>query len=418
MVLAVIGGGSVFTPELVTLLAADYKAFGPMEVRLYDIDRPRLENVASFCCRLVADHPAELDIRITEDRESTLKDADYVLLQLRQGGQDARIEDELLGKKYQLPFVETISICGMATFLRTYYEYKRLVPEILKYAPNAFVLNFTNPAGQLTEALYSLGLRKVVGVCNSWMDLVKDISHYANEPEEELFMHYRGLNHLTVVDRAYNKKGEDVIPRVIAALPEDQKEFSLPTSLIRQLGVIPNHYLQYYYRRREIVNEQQQLKTVRSQDVKAINEDLLNQYRTAAELPDDLKKRGGYGYSRVVVNVIKGIECNEGSRHYAVVKNEGAISFLPEDAFIETPVFATKGGVHPICVQPLPEFIRPLISSVKGYERKAIEGAAQQDRQKLLQAMLMHPLMNDYGVAEPLLSECLDVNRDYLPEIK
>ncbi len=417
-IIAVIGGGSVFTPELITLLAENSASFGPTEVRLFDIDVSRLTLVTDFCQRMLNKMGSEVKLIISSDRKSTLLEADYVLIQLRQGGQEARIQDELLGKKYQIPFVETISICGFATFLRTFYEFEGLAADIKQYAPQAFVLNFSNPAGHLTEALYRMGLEKVIGVCNSWMGLQKSITQYVDVKGDELFMHYRGLNHLTVVDAAYNAAGENLVPSVIAALPDEQDSFSLPSEIIRKLGVLPNHYLQYYFNNRAVVKKQQVQEQVRSQKVQEINEILLEQYQELDFIPQSLEERGGYGYSKTVVNIIKGIHCNEGSRHYAVVKNQGAIAFLPEDAFIETPVYVNRSGVYPICLPELPLFFQPLVFSIKQYERVAIQGAFERDRNTLLKAMLMHPLMNDYNISAPLLEECLELNKEYLPEIQ
>lgn len=411
LIISVIGGGSVFTPELVSLLADHSEALGEMEIRLTDIDEARLINVGDMCRRILArqysGRPISLKYPLTA--EAAIEGSDFVLLQLRQGGQDARIQDEKLGKKYRIPFVETISVCGFSTFLRTYYEYERLADIIKSKAPDAWIMNFTNPAGQLSEALYTLGIKRIVGVCNGWIGMKSQLSGLSGVPEEKLFMNWKGLNHLTFTDAVYYE-GRDILPELIEKMDDDGDYFSFNGRLIKDLKVIPNYYLHYYYDREEMVAKLQKQDKVRSELVKEIDAGLLEQYKHIDHLPADLSKRGGFRYSYAVVSILKSIYCDEAAIHYAVVKNGTTLRELPEDAFIEAPVVVKKEGPHPIYTGNIPDFAVPLVQTVKAYDRMCIEGAKKRDKNLLFKSLMIHPLIGCQSIARPLLEDCLQLN--------
>lgn len=415
--IGVIGGASTFTPELISLLADNEDVLGDIEVRLMDIDRPRLEIVGRFSERILKRKERKTKIIYADTVEEAVDGVDFILLQLRQGGKEARIQDDLLGKKYKIPFVETISICGFAAFLRTYYEFEKISKIIRDKAPDAWVMNFTNPSGQLTETLYRLGIKKVVGVCNAWITMKKTISKITALEESRFFMNWKGLNHLTFIDAIYYK-GKNILPDVLNKVCDNHPGFPAGVQLARELNVIPNGYLQYYYNRKKIVDKLQKQDKVRAQIVKEIDTDLLDIYKNANSIPKELKKRGGYRYSYVVVNILKGIYLDDASIHYAVVKNESTLSCLPFDSFVEVPVIAKKEGLYPIQTGRLPDFAKALVITMKDYERMGIEAAMKRDRKLFLKAMMMHPLIGCYSIAKPLLDDCLRINRQYIPEIE
>ncbi|MCL2285212.1 MAG: hypothetical protein FWC32_02485, partial [Firmicutes bacterium] len=373
---------------------------------------------------------SKLTIVECENLEDSLTKADFVLLQLRQGGIDARIEDEKLGRKYNLPFTETISICGFATFLRTYYEFEKIGTAILKHAPDAWILNFTNPAGQLSETLYGMGIKNVIGVCNGFMGAKWDIEHYLNIKEGSYLMNWRGLNHLTIVDGVYNS-GRNRIGELLDALPEKHNHFD--KSALKSVGAILNPYLAHYLNHGQRAKEQGpddlslrnasdkvtdnvKRDKLRSETVKEIDAVLLEEYKTADAVPKTLSKRGGFGYSSAVVNIIKAICLDEGSVHYAVVKNGSCLPSLPADAFVEVPILVNNSGAFPIVTEDLPAFIKSLAVSIKDYERVLIKAAKERDKNGMMISMMTHPLMNSFKIAGPLLEECLEINRAYLPE--
>lgn len=410
MIVSVIGAGSVFTPELVLKFSESAPLTGPVSLRFYDIDRNRQELMIRFCRRLLAARDVK-DVEITDcaDVRSCLDGAGFVLLQLRQGGIEARINDERLGKKYRLPFTETISICGFATFLRTYYEYERLAPLIIDAAPDAWVLNFTNPAGQLSETLWRLGVKKIAGVCNAYLGMESLIERTLGLAPGGYVMNWRGLNHLTVVDGIY-VNGQDRFPELLDRLPDDINHRELYLSL----GAVLNGYYQYYFDRREIVEKQQAQSKTRSELVAEIDENLLHEYDSSISIPENLSKRGGAGYSSAVVDIIKAIRSGGGSVRYAVVKNGSSLPGLPQDAFVEVPALVNGNGLFPLAMGNLPPFAEALTLAVKTYERALIKAAMGRDKRGMLESMMIHPLMNCFSVAKPLLDECLTVNAKYI----
>lgn len=416
--LGIIGGGSVFTPELIKCLAKNSATIGEMVIRLMDINPERLDIVGGLSRRIVHRMGRDDAIRIdfVETYEETIQGADFVLIQLRQGGVDARIEDEKLGLKYRLPFTETISVCGVATFLRTYPVIERLAELVQRLAPDAWVMNFTNPSGQITETLSRLGCRKVVGVCNGAIGLQDFLAQKLGVRPDDVLMNWRGLNHLTFTDAVY-VNGQNRLTDVIDNL-EDYEHHSLPfpRDLIRALGFLPNGYLQYYYLRDQLVKKLQAQEKTRSMVVKDVEKTLLDTFSRVDDIPEALTLRGGYGYSRIVANLIKGVVTDDHSLHYVVVKNGTILKDLPEDAFVEAPALVKAEAIRPLQGDPLPEITRGLVVTMKRYERMAIDAAQRHDRTLLLHALMIHPLIFSYNIAAPLLEDVLATNADFLPD--
>lgn len=413
----VIGGGSVFTPELIEHFTRNYDRMAIREVCLMDIDPDRLHILAELSRRIIK--RAGLPIIVTETTAyiDAINGSDYILLQLRAGGQDARITDEDLGLKYKLPFTETISVCGFATFLRSYPIYKELIGLIRKYAPSAWVLNFTNPSGILTELLFSNGIRNLAGVCNSSIGTLRLFGGLLGVDSSELFMNARGLNHLTFVDKVYYR-GQNVFEEIISKL-QDYKGVPFPVELIKTLGYLPNSYLQYYYLRESIVDKLQKQPMTRSRTVKELEKTLLSQYAdpNLCVVPEGLKKRGGFGYALIVANLMKAIAMDEGSIHYVNVPNKNALPELPADAIVEIPVIAKAEALYPIVTDPLPDEARALVITMKSYEKSLVKAAEENSVSGLLKALMIHPLIGSYHVSRDLLSDVLKINRPYLGEL-
>ncbi|MCL2285214.1 MAG: hypothetical protein FWC32_02495 [Firmicutes bacterium] len=414
--IAVIGSGSMFSPELVLELSKIADKLGAITLRFIDNDSERQEVVSGLCRRLLKNEPMGESITIIDctTMEECLTGAEFVLLQIRHGGIDSRIEDEKLGKKYKLPFTETISICGFATFLRTYYEYEKIGAAIIKYAPDALVLNFTNPSAQLAESLHQMGVKKVVGVCNAFKSTQDTIRNLLNVEEGSYFMNWRGLNHLTIVDGIYHE-GKNRIGELLERLP-DNYHGEFEKSMLVSMGALLNGYFQYYFNREKIIEKLQNQSKLRSELVKEIDGALFDEYRTANNVPKALSKRGGYGYATAVVDIIRAYCINEGSVHYAIVQNGSCLPSLPSDAFVEVPVIVNSNGVFPIVTEDLPDYAKALAIAIKAYERILIKAAKDRDKNGMLMAMMTHPLLNCYSVAKPLLDDCLEINRQYLPD--
>lgn len=414
VIISVIGGGGIYTPDLVNLLTENTDVLGNIELRLMDISKERLEIVGALCKRIVSKANCSIDIGYFDTYEDAIKGADYVLIQFRVGGGEARIQDEKLGLKYKIPFVETVTVCGFATFLRTYYEMGSRKSSN-GTSTGCVVMNFSNPAGMLTEALYELGLRKVVGVCNA---SVKFLDHaYEKLGTKDVLLNWRGLNHFTFTD-AIRVNGEDVTEKYINSLEDyDDVSIPFPKELIRNLKCFPNQYLQYYFLKSEIVDKLQSQEKVRSEVVKDIDKQLLDIFKEVDCVPNELKKRGGFGYSRTIVELIRGMETGDRSVHYAVVRNGSTLKDLPSDSFVEVPVMAMKNDIKNIQVEQLPEVVKGITISMKLYEQKTIMGAMKRDRTELQNALLIHPLIVDWRLAQPLFEDVIEQNAVYMLEL-
>ncbi len=413
--IGVIGGGSIFTPEFVDLLGRSADALGPIDLRLMDIDPGRLAVVGGLCERIVAKVAAPITIRFCDTYEQAITGADFVLVQFRVGREEARIEDDRLGLKYGIPFVETVSVCGFSAFLRSYFEVEKVAALVGELAPDAWVMDFANPAGMLAQAFSELGCRKVVGVCNSSITFLDFFARSLGAPVDELFMNWRGLNHLTFVD-AVRWRGRDVYPELAAKLGEVDPPFlPFPAAFIEAAGFIPNSYLQYHYLKEDVVRELQRREETRAEVVKSVNRRILDRYAAIDVVPEELRQRGGFGYSRVVVNLIRGLREGDGSIHYVSVRNGSTLPELPPDGFVEVPVVALASELRAVQVEPLPSMARSLIVTMKQYETTLIAGARARSRRLLLQALMIHPLIGSYSLAEPLLRDVLEVNEAFLP---
>lgn len=411
--IGVIGGGSVFTPELIELLGENTEFTGPIDVYLMDISTDRLRIVGDMCRRLIAKTRQPVSIFTTTDSVEAIKDADYVCNQMRAGGLSARIEDEKLGRKYKLPFTETVSVCGFATYLRTYPEIVKLADQIKKYSPNAWVLNFTNPAGMLSETFYRLGIKNVIGVCNVSEKLKDFIAEKLQVARTDIFMNWRGLNHMTFVDKVY-VHGKDLFGDILYNYDFGEQKLPFSKELVLDLNLLPNQYLQYYYLKDRIVENLLKQEKNRSEIVLDIEKELLEIFTTASEIPDQLKKRGGYGYSRVVASLIRDMIIDGGNIHYGIVRNGTALPEIPENGFVEVPVIAHKNRVEAIQVDPLPAVVRPLVIALKAYEDMLIDASFNKNKNQLLKALIMHPLIPSYDVAKDLLEDVIKVNAPYL----
>lgn len=414
---SIIGGGSIFSPELVDLIAQNIDIFGRVNIKLMDIDEKRQRVVGGLCERIAEKSKADIRIQYVPTYEEAIEECDYLLLQFRIGGEDLRIQDELLGKKYRIPFVETVSVCGVSTFLRSYYEIEKIAEIVKTKAPGAWVLNFANPAELIAEALYRCGVKNVIGVCNASTRLLQFLRMKMKFGEEDNFyMNWRGLNHLAVVD-SFLLNGEEILPQILDSLENYESDRTpFPAHLCRQLGYLPNQYFQYYYLERDIIEKEQKASKVRSQIVKEINAELLAEYKKIDYVPKELTKRGGSGYSKTVIETIISLHKGDNRIHYLVTQNKGAVTELPYDGFVEVPCVVNKNRVLPVAVEKLPEAAAPLIITMKAFETMLLQAAAERDKLKLYRSLMIHPLINCDSVAGPLLEDILEENRAYIPK--
>lgn len=430
MKVTVIGGGSSYTPELINGFLERTRSFPLQELWLTDISAKRLEVVGGFAQRMVAAKGGPFQVYLTVDQREGVQGASYVITQLRVGGMAARREDEYLGHRHGLIGQETTGVGGMAKALRTIPVVLNIAHAMRELAPGALLVNFTNPAGLVTEALsrYAPAVPSV-GVCNvpitAKMEmleiLAEDVGIRIKPEQAELDT--LGLNHLTW-HRDFVVDGESVWPQILERYVERLKTDPDPEwdpRVIQMLGMIPNYYLQYYYHTARTLAAQERWPPSRAEEVMAVEEDLLAQYAEPdrTEPPDDLMKRGGAYYSTVATQLLNAHHSNGstglGETHIVNVAHRGAVPGWPADWVVEMPCQVGGVRIDPLPAEPLPLVCSGLVAQVKAYELLTVEAAVHGDRRAAFQALLAHPLGPTADRVQAVLNDLLETHRAYLP---
>jgi 6-phospho-beta-glucosidase len=414
MKIAVVGGGSTYTPELVDGFARLRQLLPVEELVLTDPNQERLDLVGGVSGRILAKqgHPGRL-VRTT-DLDQALDGASVVLLQLRVGGQAARNVDETLPLQCGCVGQETTGAGGLAKALRT-------VPVVLDIAERvraraddkAWIVDFTNPVGIVTRALLDAGHR-AVGLCNVAIGNQRRVAaHLAVDPGRVALDHV-GLNHLTWTRRVL-VDGVDVLPDLLESAPDLLTPSGLPLDLLRRLGVWPSYYLRFFYAHDAVVAEQQAAPS-RAAEVAAIEQQLLDLYAdpTLDEKPALLERRGGAYYSEAAVNLVASLVADRGDVQVVNLRNNGTLPFLDDNAVIEAPARVGSTGVTAVPVEPLDPLLAGLVAHVSAYEQIALEAAVHGGRDRVYRALLAHPLVGQHDVASRLTDLLLDANRDHL----
>ncbi|MGN9779321.1 6-phospho-beta-glucosidase [Micromonospora sp. H33] len=398
MKISVVGGGSTYTPELID----GFGAFKDVtEVVLIDPDAERLSIVGPFAKRMLP------SVRWTTDLDEGLDGAGIVIIQLRVGGQTARISDETFPLECGCVGQETTGAGGLAKALRT-------VPVVLDVAakapPGAWIVNFTNPVGIVTRALLDAGHR-AVGLCNVAVGFQRHFASLLGVEPSAVVLDHIGLNHLTW-ERAAYVDGVDRLPSLLAAAAS---RVQLPLSLLRRLGSAPSYYLRYFYAHDEVVAVQRSEPT-RGEKVAKIEAELLEMYKNPglAEKPTLLSQRGGAFYSEAAVGLISSLLRDDGGIHAVNVRNDGHFPFLPDDAVIEVTCRVGKRGPTPLPTAPVGPPYAGLIGAVHGYEELALDAALRGGRDRVYLALLAHPLVGQHHLAEQLADKLIAANAAYL----
>ena len=427
MKIAVIGGGSTYTPELVNGFLARAARLALRELWLMDIDPARLAVVGSFAQRMVEAAGAPFRVVLSDDRRAAITSAAYVVTQLRVGMMPARRGDEYLGQRHGLIGQETTGVGGMAKALRTIPILLDIAADMRVTAPGALLANFTNPAGLVTEALsrYAPDV-PAVGVCNvgitTQMRLLDEIERLTGRrvEAERTRLNTLGLNHLTW-HRGFTVDGEELWPSIMAAAVERARTEPQPewdAATLESLAMIPNYYLQYFYYTDHKLAEQAQWPPSRAEQVMAIEEELLRQYAnpTLTAPPAELMQRGGAYYSTLATQLIDSHANDRGEVHVVNTRNGGAVAEWPADWVLELPARVDRAGIHPLPVAPLPPAVFGLIAQVKMYELLTVEAAVHGDRRAAYQALLAHPLGPAANQVAAVLDDLLATNLQWLPQ--
>ncbi|WP_058044415.1 6-phospho-beta-glucosidase [Streptomyces roseifaciens] len=414
MKLAVVGGGSTYTPELVDGFARLHDTLPVTELVLIDPDEERLELVGALARRILArqGHPGR--VTWTADLDAGVDGADAVLLQLRVGGQAARQQDETWPLECGCVGQETTGAGGLAKALRTVPVVLDIAERVRRRSPDAWIVDFTNPVGIVTRALLAAGHR-AVGLCNVAIGFQRKFARLLGVAPEEVALEHVGLNHLTW-ERSVTVGGEDVLPRLIAEHGDAvAADLRMPRSVLDRLGVVPSYYLRYFYGHDEVVRELR-TKPSRAAEVAAMERKLLSLYADPAldEKPALLAKRGGAFYSEAAVALTASLLRDTGDVQVVNALNDGTLPFLPDDAVIEVPAAVDARGAHPLPVRPLEPLYAGLVANVTAYEHLALEAALEGGRDRVFRALLAHPLVGQFDHADRLTDALVAHNREHL----
>lgn len=423
--IAVIGGGSSYTPELIEGFILNYETLPVTEIVLVDIPEGfhKLTIVGQLAERMIAASGLPIKLRMTMDRRSALEGATFVSTQMRVGLLDARARDESIPLKYGMIGQETTGPGGMMKALRTIPVLLDLCREMEEVCPDAWLLNFTNPAGMVTEAILKYSRIRSVGLCNSPIGAYKWLSSLYNVPTDRIHCEFVGLNHLHWISRITvdgQSKLEELLGNQEGYSAKNVPQFAWNGTLLQSIGAIPSYYLKYFYLQREMLAEQMEAAAKgesRAETVKRLESELFEIYQNPdlKEKPKQLEQRGGAYYSEAAVHLMNSLYNDSGDTQTLNVSNQGILSFLPDDACIEVNCTVTKDGPVPQPVTVIPDAVKGLIMAVKTYERLAIEAAVTGDRGLALSALAHHPLVGSVNDAERMLEEMLEQNQQYLP---
>ncbi|MDX6522712.1 MAG: 6-phospho-beta-glucosidase [Gaiellales bacterium] len=414
--MAVIGGGSTYTPELVEGFGLRRDILPVDELVLHDIDQERLDIVGGLAERILRKLEFPGRLTLTTDREQAVSDASFVLVQLRVGGLQARLTDETIPAKFGCIGQETTGPGGFAKALRTVPVVLGIAEDTARLgADGAWLLDFTNPAGLVTQALIDHGHR-AIGLCNIPIGFQRMLAKQLGVEPAEVQLEHVGLNHLSW-ERKVVVDGVDRLPELIDVYADQLgEEVDLPGELVRLMRSIPSYYLRYFYLTGEVLERQRTARS-RADEVMEIERTLLEMYRDPALdiKPKLLEQRGGAFYSEAAAMLVESLHTDRGDVQVVNVRNGGAIPNLADDAVVEVACRIDAGGATPLPVEPLAPEMLGLVEQIKAFERLTVAAAVSGDRDLALKALMANPLSADYRVAAPLLEALLEANRAYLP---
>ena len=422
-----IGGGSSYTPEFIEGFIKRKASLPVKEIWLVDIPagQAKLDIVGQLAQRMVQQAGLDIVVKTTTDRREALAGADFVTTQLRVGGLAARIRDERIPLEFDCIGQETTGAGGFANALRTVPVILDICRDIEELCPQAWMINFANPSGIVTEAILNHTAVKAIGLCNVPISLQNDMAEKYHVPVTDVYCDFIGLNHLLWAQKILIENVDKTAEIVADANSREEIMENIPDvafgeDFYRSLGMLPVSYLKYYYLAKEMLAECQYAAAhqgVRGEVVQAVESELFDLYKDPQlkVKPPQLSQRGGAHYSDVACNLIDSIYNDKQDIQVVNVKNNGATCDLPDQAVIERNCVIGKDGAKPLPIGPLPLKVRGLIQIVKAYEQLTVQAAVNGDRDAGLQALAIHPLVPSISVAKPLLDKIIQENWDFLP---
>ncbi|QIB27839.1 6-phospho-beta-glucosidase [Caloranaerobacter azorensis] len=429
---AVIGGGSSYTPELIEGFIIRAKELPVDDIYLVDIEegKEKLRIVGELAKRMFFKAGLKTRVHMTLDRKEAIKDADFVITQIRVGGLEARARDERIPLRYNVIGQETTGPGGFAKAIRTIPVILDICRDIEELSPDAWLINFTNPAGIITEAVLRYTKVKTIGLCNVPIGMVNNVAKILNVDSKRVRIEFVGLNHMVYGKEIY-LDGKNITSTVLKKLSDSAlinmnniPDLNWDKDFIYSLGMLPCPYHRYFYMTDEILEEEikafQSGEGTRAQQVMKIEKDLFEKYKNPSldEKPKELEKRGGAYYSDAAVSLISAIYNDKEEIHTVNVRNNGAISNLPDDVVVEINSVISKTGAKPIAFGKLPIKINGLIQQVKSYELLTVKAGVTGDYYTALMALIANPLVPSVKIAKKILNDILVQNRDYLPQFK
>lgn len=428
--IATIGGGSSYTPELMEGFIKRYDELPIREIWLVDVEegKEKQEIVGKMAQRMWDASPYDVKVYMTLDRQEALKDADFVTTQFRVGQLTARIKDERIPFSYGLLGQETNGAGGMFKAFRTIPVILDIVEDMKRLCPNAWLINFTNPSGMVTEAVVRYGKwEKVVGLCNVPVNAKYGESELLDTPIDDLIYKFAGINHFHW-HKVANKKGEDITSQIIDKLydknngiPKNIHDVPFYKEQLKQMNMIPCGYHRYYYRAEEMLKhgiEDYQTIGTRAEQVKAIEEELFELYKdpNLNYKPKQLEERGGAHYSDAACETIASIYGNKNTEIVVSTRNDGALPDLPADCVVEVSAYLGANGARNVAFGSLPIAERGWLQVMKAMELLTIEAAITGNYATALQAFTINPLIPSGETAKRVMDELFIAHKAYLPQ--
>lgn len=431
MKIVIVGGGSSYTPEIIEGLILRHGEFPVDNITLVDIEsgREKLNIVGNLAKRMIDKSGLAIDLSWTLDRKKALIDANFVSTQIRVGGLKAREKDERIPLSQGLIGQETNGAGGIFKAFRTIPVLMELAKDVNEICPNAWIINFTNPAGIVTEALLKHGPhKKVIGVCNIPYNMTQSTAEILKVDPEDVRIEFIGMNHFVFGSKVL-VNGENRIDEVIDALVSKTVDYS-PANIVssgwsetylRAVNLLPNPYHQYYFQQESALKKDLEAfknNGTRAEQVQVIEKELFEIYEDIDldVKPKALEKRGGAYYSDVACSLMSSIYNNSQNIMTVNTLNNGAIVDLPEDSVIEVNCLITKEGPVPLTVGRIPQQIKADILMMKAFEEQVIKASISGEYNDAFVSFIMNPLIKDEKKAKIVLDELLKAHKDYLPQ--
>ncbi len=431
IIITIIGAGSSYTPELIEGLILRKDELPISELRLVDIDeyngKEKMEIIYDLTFRMLKKYDLNWDVSKTLDRKSAIKGADFVLTQIRVGALQARAKDERIPLSHGMLGQETNGPGGLFKLLRTLPIMLDIADEIAELAPEAWMINFTNPSGMITEGLVKYSKhKKILGLCNVPIGMIGTMAKSLKVPEEELFVKMGGLNHF-VFGLEIIHDGEDKLEELLKDLSNDSYltmnnigKYNYEPHFAKNLGVILCPYHMYYFNQKKSLEEDLiafKTNTTRAEEVMKLEKSLFKKYQdpNLNVKPRELSLRGGARYSEVACELVTQIFNNKGTYQVVNTVNNGTIIDLPYDSAVEVTSIIDKDGAHPLNIGHLPIQVRGITMMMKSFEIEAVDAVIEKNPEKAFLALAINPLTTDLEVARKVFDELCEAHKKYLP---